>query len=102
MSENTKTARPISALRTRMIEDMNVRNFVPDTQREYIRAVKKLAAFLKRSPDTASAEDLRAFQVHLTETGTRPPTHNDDHGPALLLQRDRRQAGNDAIVGLRL
>jgi hypothetical protein len=59
MSETTKTSRPISPLRARMIEDMNVRNFVPDTQREYIRAVKKFAAFLERSPDTASAEDLR-------------------------------------------
>ena len=53
-----------------------VRNFVPDTQREYIRAVKKLAAFLGRSPDTATAEDLRAFQLHLTQTGTNPPTIN--------------------------
>ena len=46
MSETT--ARPISPIRARMIEDMNVRNFVPATQREYIRAVKKLAAFLGR------------------------------------------------------
>ena len=70
------SVKPISPLRARMIEDMTVRNFVPDTQREYIRAVKKLAAFLKRSPDTATAEELRAFQVHLTETGTPPPTMN--------------------------
>lgn len=68
--------KPTSPLRARMIEDMMVRNFVPDTQREYIRAVKKLAAFLGRSPDTASAEDLRAFQVHLTESGANPPTIN--------------------------
>jgi hypothetical protein len=34
------TSNPISPLRQRMINDMNVRNFVPDTQREYIRAVK--------------------------------------------------------------
>jgi integrase/recombinase XerD len=68
--------KPISPLRVRMIQDMTVRNFVPDTQREYIRAVKKLAAFLGRSPDTATAEDLRAFQIHLTETGTNPPTIN--------------------------
>ena len=67
---------PISPLRVRMIQDMTVRNFVPDTQREYIRAVKKLAAFLGRSPDTATAEDLRSFQVHLTQTGTNPPTIN--------------------------
>jgi integrase/recombinase XerD len=59
-----------------MIQDMTVRNFVPDTQREYIRAVKKLAVFLGRSPDTATAEELRAFQVHLTETGANPPTIN--------------------------
>ena len=67
---------PISPLRVRMIQDMTVRNFVPDTQREYIRAVKKLAAFLGRSPGTATAEDLRAFQLHLTQTGTNPPTIN--------------------------
>ena len=68
--------KPASPLRVRMIQDMMVRNFVPDTQREYIRAVKKLATFLGRSPDTATAEDLRAFQVHLTESGTNPPTMN--------------------------
>ena len=68
--------KPLSPLRVRMIQDMTVRNFVPDTQREYIRAVKKLAAFLGRSPDTATAEDLRAFQLHLTQTGTNPPTIN--------------------------
>jgi site-specific recombinase XerD len=59
-----------------MINDMNVRNFVPDTQREYIRAVKNLTIFLKRSPDSATAEELRAFQLHMTETGVRPPTIN--------------------------
>ncbi len=73
---STIPRKAISPLRQRMINDMAVRNFVPDTQREYIRAVKKLAAFLKRSPDTATAEDLRAFQLHLTETGTNPPTIN--------------------------
>ena len=68
--------KPISPLRQRMINDMSVRNFVPDTQREYIRAVKNLTIFLERSPDTATAEDLRAFQLHMTETGVRPPTIN--------------------------
>jgi integrase/recombinase XerD len=70
------TDKPISSLRQRMINDMTVRNFVPDTQREYIRAVKNFTIFLKRSPDTATAEDLRAFQLHMTETGVRPPTVN--------------------------
>lgn len=70
------TDKPISALRQRMINDMTVRNFVPDTQHEYIRAVKNFTIFLERSPDTATAEDLRAFQLHMTETGVRPPTIN--------------------------
>ena len=68
--------KPISPLRQRMLEDMNMRRFVPDTQREYIRAVKRLATFLGRSPDTATPEELRAFQLHLTETGVQPPTIN--------------------------
>lgn len=67
---------PISPLRQRMLDDMAVRNFTPDTQREYVRAVKKLAAYLHRSPDTATAEEVRAFQIHLKETGTQPPTMN--------------------------
>jgi len=68
--------KPISPLRQRMLDDMNMRRFVPDTQREYIRAVKKLASFLGRSPDTATPEELRAFQLHLTETGLQPPSIN--------------------------
>src|SRR5271163_680802 len=68
--------KPISPLRQRMLEDMSLRRFVPDTQREYIRAVKRLATFLGRSPDTATAEELRAFQLHLTETGVHPPSIN--------------------------
>ena len=55
--------KPISPLRQRMLEDMSMRRFVPDTQREYIRAVKRLATFLGRSPDTATPEELRAFQL---------------------------------------
>jgi integrase/recombinase XerD len=52
--------KPICPLRQRMLDDMNMRRFVPDTQREYVRAVKKLAVFLGRSPDTPTAEELRA------------------------------------------
>ena len=43
---------------------------------DYIRQVKNLAAFLGRSPDTATAEDLRLYQLHLTQSGVRPPTTN--------------------------
>jgi integrase/recombinase XerD len=70
------TDKALSPLRRRMIEDMTIRNFAGDTQRNYLRAVKNLAIFLGRSPGTATAEDLRLFQLHLTETHVRPPTIN--------------------------
>src|SRR3954471_15605281 len=70
----TETA--LSPLRRRMIEDMTVRNFLKKTQNDYIRHVQNLTAFLRRSPDTATAEDLRLYQLHLTEAGVRPPSIN--------------------------
>ncbi len=73
---STIPAAAISPLRQRMLNDMFVRKFSADTQRDYIRAVKKLSAFLKRAPDTATAEDLRAFQLHLTTSGANPPVIN--------------------------
>ena len=68
--------KPISELRRRMLEDMAVRKFGEKTRHDYIRHVAVLAKFLGRSPDTATAEDLRCFQVHLTESGVEPPTLN--------------------------
>jgi integrase/recombinase XerD len=70
------TEMALSPLRRRMIEDMTVRNFVEKTQNDYIRQVKTFAAFLGRSPDTATAEELRLYQLQLTEAGVRPPTIN--------------------------
>jgi site-specific recombinase XerD len=67
---------PISPLRQRMIEDMNMRRFSPDTQRDYIRDVGRFATFLGRSPDTATAEDIRRFQVDQRESGVPVPTMN--------------------------
>jgi len=68
--------RPISALRARMIEDMRVRGFTEKTRNDYIRNVRAFAAFIGRSPDTATAEDLRRFQLHQTQTGMQPPSIN--------------------------
>lgn len=61
--------RPISPLRQRMIDDMTLRKLSAKTQSAYIRAVKDFTRFLGRSPDTASAEDLRRYQLHLVEQG---------------------------------
>ena len=63
--------KPISPLRRRMIEDMTVRNFVEKTRNDYIRHVRSFTAFLGRSPDTATPEDLRRFQLHQTQTCRR-------------------------------
>ena len=66
----------VSRLRQRMIEDMTLRKLGPSTQTGYIRAVVKLTRYLGRSPDTAEAEDLRRFQLHLVEQGTSSITIN--------------------------
>ena len=67
---------PISPLRARMIEDMSVRGFKEDTRRDYVRQVRSFAAFIGRSPDTATAEELRLFQLHQTQSGVQPPSIN--------------------------
>jgi integrase/recombinase XerD len=59
----------VSPLRQRMIEDMNARKLGAGTQRGHIHSCKRFTEFLKRSPDTATAEDIRRFQLHLSETG---------------------------------
>ena len=59
----------VSPLRQRMIEDMNARKLCAGTQRGHISSCKRFAAFVKRSPDTATLEDIRRFQLHLAEIG---------------------------------
>jgi site-specific recombinase XerD len=65
----TQSTKSISPLRQRMIEDMTLRKLSPKTQIAYIRAVKNFTRFFGRSPDTAEAEDLRRYQLHLVEHG---------------------------------
>ena len=64
----------VSPLRQRMLEDMRIRKFQPHTQAGYIRAVLRLTHFLGRAPDTATVDDLRRFQVQLTDDGATPAT----------------------------
>ena len=66
----TPSTATVSPLRQRMLDDMRMRNLAPKTQSAYVRAVRSLARFLRRSPDTASAEELRLFQLHLVDAGT--------------------------------
>ena len=72
----TASPHPISPLRQRMTDDMRMRKLSPKTQSGYIRAVRQFAAYLGRSPDTASTEDLRNYQLHLVDQGISPVSLN--------------------------
>jgi site-specific recombinase XerD len=63
-------------LRERMIEDMRIRGMGDKAQQAHIRAIKDFARFLKRSPDTATPDDLRAYQLHMTTAGITALTFN--------------------------
>jgi site-specific recombinase XerD len=102
------TDKAISPLRQRMIEDMTERHFAEKVQTDYIRHVRNFAAFLGRSPDTATSEDLRLYQLHMTKTHVSPPSINaailalrfffrvtlerDDLVRRLMLVREPRRA----------
>ena len=70
------TDQAMSPLRRRMIEDMTIRKFAAKTQHDYLQRVKNFTAYLGRSPDTASSEDVRRYQLHLTASGVGVPTVN--------------------------
>jgi site-specific recombinase XerD len=70
------TDEAMSPLRRRMIEDMTIRKLASKTRRDYVQRVKHFTAFLGRSPDTASFEDVRRYQLHLAASGAGVSTLN--------------------------
>ena len=66
----------VAPLHQRMLDDMRMRKLEPKTRAGYIRAVRSLAAYLGRSPDTATVEELRRFQLHMVDRGSSPITLN--------------------------
>jgi site-specific recombinase XerD len=72
---NDSTAR-ISPLRQRMVEDMRMRKLAPKTQAAYIRSVRQFTRYLRRSPDSATVEDLRNYQLYLVDHGISPGSLN--------------------------
>ena len=82
-------AAPVSSLRQRLIDDMTMRRFSRETQRNYIRDVGRFATFLGRSPHTATAEDVRQFQIEQHDAehrqgarhGHRPQDPSHDESP---------------------
>jgi integrase/recombinase XerD len=73
----TSSTQAISPLRQRMLDDMRMRKLSPKTQAGYIRSVRQFASYLKRSPDTASAEDLRGYQLYMVDHGTSAVSINN-------------------------
>jgi integrase/recombinase XerD len=71
------TSQPnVSPLRQRMIDDMRMRQLSPKTRANYLRIVRDFSRYLGRSPDTATVEDLRGYQLHLVDHGTSPVSLN--------------------------
>jgi Phage integrase, N-terminal SAM-like domain len=79
----------VSPLRQRMIEDMAARKLNPNTQRSHIQSCKRFAAWLKRSPDTATPDEVRGFQLHLIESG------------ASICNRNRIETNVDAVGSMK-
>jgi integrase/recombinase XerD len=69
---------PTTPLRARMIADMSARNLGPASQTGHLRACKRFATWLGRSPETATPDDVKQFQLHLIESGTSICTRNPD------------------------
>src|SRR3546814_2063489 len=82
---------PISPLRQRLIDDMTMRRFSKETQRNYLRDVGRFATWLGRSPPTASAEDARQFQIEQQQAGVPAPTMNNIIGAVrVFFTQDRK------------
>ena len=68
--------KPISPLRQRLIDDMTARRYSEKVQKAYVRQVRTFAAFLGRSPDRATSDDLRRFQLHMAQQQISPGSTN--------------------------
>ena len=73
MNSSTQT---ISPLRQRMLDHMRMRKLSSKTQSHYLRAVRQFAGYLHRTPDTASVEDLRNYQLYVVDHGVSPVSLN--------------------------
>jgi integrase/recombinase XerD len=85
---NTTTS-GISPLRQRMIEEMCMRQLAPKTREAYIRAVLHFTRYLHRSPDTATAEELRKYQLHCVKEGISAITLNGKRTDLAALRDPR-------------
>ena len=90
----THSSRTVNPLRQRFIEDMTARKLSGKTQPSYIRAVRRFAQYLRRSPDTATAEDLRCYQLHLVNQGIASGNLNTNLTALRFFYRHTLDRGN--------
>ena len=97
------TDKAISPLRRRLIEDMTIRRLGPGTQQQYIRHLKSFADFIGRSPDKATPEDVRRYQLRLASIGTTVPTLNAGASALRFFFRVtlKRRDLTEAVVSVR-
>src|ERR1700710_266680 len=90
----TTLSQDISPLRQRMMDDMRMRRLAPTTQANYLRVVREFSLFLGRSPDTASVEDLRRYQLYLVDRRSVASfSERRDHRAEVLFRHDARSRG---------
>src|SRR5437868_12031115 len=99
------TDEAMSPLRRRMIEDMTIRKLAPKTQHDYVQRVKNFAAFIGRSPDMASFEDVRRYQLHLATSGVGVPKVislkvSDIDSKQMIIRVEQGKGGKDRNVML--
>ena len=96
---NIQPSTPTTPLRARMISDMSARNLGPACQSSHLRACKRFAAWLGRSPETAAPDDVKGFQQHLIENGTSICTRNQTMtGVKFLFRVTLRR--HDLVAGI--
>ena len=86
--------KPNSLLRQRMIDDMTARRFSEKVQKAYVPHVRTFTAFLGRSPDTATSEDLRRYQIAFGQAADQPRSINAAGAPVHRPVNNRRAAGD--------
>ena len=82
------TDQSVPKLRQRFLEDMRIKGLQPKTQTMYLRAMREFTRFVGHSPDTATPEELRAFQLDMKERGVGAPNLQQPSDGAEFLLRD--------------
>ena len=71
----------MGALRTKMIDEMRLRNFSPRTEQSYVSAMVGLVKYYRQSPDQLTQEQIRSYLLHLKERGLSEPVNEMRHPP---------------------